>query len=154
MSAWIETTNKKYAKGWKLWTAWCDRYPESLQCRADPFYVSLFFNDLVLNDLVLSDSKKGRIETAYLGIRWGHIIAGTESPTTHPFVKTTFEGAQRLASRGPSKNRKGPLETDMLTTLFETYGHAGNVLHLRFLVVCFLGFAWFLRIGKLLQIHL
>ena len=84
----------------------------------------------------------------------GHIIAGAESPTTHPFVKTAFEGAKRLASRGASRNREEPLETNMLTALFDAYGHTGNVLHLRFLVVCFLGFTLFLRIGELLQIQL
>ena len=69
-----------------MWTAWGDIYPEYLQCPADPFYVSLFFNDLVL-----SDSKKGQIETAYLGIRWGLVIAGTESPTYTLSLKLTLQ---------------------------------------------------------------
>ena len=82
------------------------------------------------------------------------MITGTESPATHPSVKTAFEGAQRLDWRGVSNNRREPLETEMLTALFDAYGDTGNALHSGFLVICFLGFTGFLRIGELLQIQL
>ena len=84
-SAWADTTNKKYAKGWKLWLSWCHRYPESQIC---PAYVSLFFNDLVL-----CASKKGRIETACLGIRWGHMVTH-RPPYYKPFRQNCIRRGQ------------------------------------------------------------
>ena len=98
-SAWADKTNKKYSRGWQLWLDWCKKYPESIARPALPFYVALF-----LNELVLDEAKKGRIESAFFGIRWGHLIAGLEAPTDHPFVKLAFEGAKRLVSRRTVKN--------------------------------------------------
>ena len=140
-SAWAGSTNKKYSRGWEQWITWCRRYPETKIRPADPFFVALF-----INDKVIDESKKGRIETAYLGVRWGHIIVGMRSPTEHPFVKTAFEGTKRIASKSTKKNRKEPVDTEILGSLFEKYERTDNVMHSRFLVICFLGFAGFLRI--------
>ena len=128
---------------------WCRRHPESVERPASPFYVALF-----LNDFVLEEAKKGHIETVYLGIRWGHRTAGLESPTDHPFVKTALEGAKRITARNTTKNRKEPLNTDILKKLYRKFGMSGNVIHLRFLVMCFVGFAGFLRISELKQVQI
>ena len=76
------------------------------------------------------------------------------SPTEHPFVKTAFEGAKRIASRSTKKNRKEPVDTEILGSLFEKYERTDNVMHSRFLVICFLGFAGFLRISELQDVKL
>ena len=148
-SAWADSTNQKYSRGWEQWISWCKRYPESKVRPADPFFVALF-----INDMVIDEAKKGRIETAYLGVRWGHIIVGMKSPTEHPFVKTAFEGAKRIASRNTSKNRKEPMDTELLGLLFDKYGDSGNIMHTRFSVICFLGFAGFLRISELQDVKM
>ena len=128
---------------------WCNRYPEAAIRPASPFYVALF-----LNDLVLDEAKKGHIETVFLGIRWGHRTAGFESPTDHPFVKTALEGAKRITARKTTKNRKEPLDTDILKQLYKKFGMSDDAIHLRFLVTCFLGFAGFLRISELKQVQI
>ena len=148
-SAWADSTNEKYSRGWRNWLSWCDRYTEAKKCPADPFYVALY-----LNDMVLDDKKKGHIKSAYLGIRWGHRTRGFESPTDNPFVKTAYEGAKRISARGTKKNRQEPLDTELLNKLFEKYGHSQNALHQRFLVICFLGFAGFLHISELMAVQI
>ena len=149
MSAWADSTNDKYSRGWKEWVEWCNRYPEAAIRPASPFYVALF-----LNDLVLDEAKKGHIETVFLGIRWGHRTAGFESPTDHPFVKTALEGAKRITARKTTKNRKEPLDSDILKQLYKKFGMSDDAIHLRFLVTCFLGFAGFLRISELKQVQI
>lgn len=148
-SAWADSSNEKYKRGWLNWTSWCDRHPEAEKIPADPFYIALF-----LNDMVLDDQKKGHIETAYLGIRWAHRTRGFQSPTDNPFVKTAYEGSKRIAARSTKKNRQEPVDTELLNKLFERYGHTHNALHQRFLVVCFLGFAGFLRISELMAVQM
>jgi hypothetical protein len=44
-------------------------------------------------------AKKGAIVDAFYGIRWGHHLAGLDSPTDHPTVKMAFEGAQRICAK-------------------------------------------------------
>ena len=99
----VEGIFQNYIRTWRLWLDWCKKYPESITRPAQPFYVALFFNELVLDE-----AKKGRIESAFFGIRWGHLIAGLTAPTDHPFVKLAFEGAKRLASRRTAKIQKEP----------------------------------------------
>ena len=148
-SAWADSTNNRYNRGWNNWKVWCDKYPESPKCPADPFYVALFINDAVMDEV-----KAGFMETAYLGIRWGHRNAGLQSPTEHPFVKTAYEGAKRILARTSAKNRKEPIDSGILNDLFVKFGYTQNALHTRFLVVCFLGFAGFLRISELRQVRM
>ena len=52
-SAWADSTNKRYDRGWKQWMAWCKKYPEFTGCPAAPFYVVLFINDLVVTAATL-----------------------------------------------------------------------------------------------------
>ena len=148
-SAWADGTNEKYARGWNLWRSWCAKHPESTPRPADPFYLALY-----MNDLVLTEAKKGNLEAVWYGVRWGHITCGFATPTDHPFAKTAFEGAKRLAARNGSKNRKEPLDTEMLTDLVERFGQSSNIMHLRALVICLVGFAGFLRISELMQVQI
>ena len=91
--AWAISSSKRYLEGWRKWTEWCSNYPEVAVRPADPFFIALYYNDLVT-----SSAKLGKITTAHLGIRWGHIRMGYDSPTDHIFVKLAFEGANRNAS--------------------------------------------------------
>ena len=148
-SAWADSTKSKYARGWATWSDWCKKYPESPARPASPFYIALF-----LNELTIADSKKGKIETAFLGIRWGHIVMGLDSPTVHPFVKLAFEGAKRISSRNTTKTRKEPMDLTVLNLALSKFGSSSNLLQQRFLVVCFLGFAGFFRISELLSVQM
>ena len=122
--------------------------PEVEKLPANPFFVALF-----LNHTLLQHKTKGSITSAFYGIRWGHSIAGFTSPTEHPFVQLAYEGSQRLAEY-KGKQPKEPLSPEILKMLFDKYGeNSSNLLDIRFLTMCFLGFAGFFRIEELLLVQ-
>ena len=145
-SAYAESTIDKYKPAWKKWLNWSEQFEEVNSCPADAFHVALYFNDLVINE-----SSHSAIVNAYHGIRWGHINTGYDSPTDSQFVKVAFEGAKRLSEKG--NNQKDPIDPEMLKQLVNYFGFTGNILHLRFIVVCLLGFGGFFRISELLSIQ-
>ena len=59
---------------------------------------------------------------------WFHILAGVESPTLHPAVIATKEGAVRLSAE--EIHQKEPLETDHLRSLASQINFK-DLLHLR-----------------------
>ena len=116
-------------------------YPESPKLPAGTFYIALY-----INDMVLENCKHGALEAAALGIRYGHVIAGFENPLEHPFIKATLEGAKRTVGKDTAKRQKEPVTTDMMRAIVDKYGGSGNLLQLRFIITCLVGFAGFLRI--------
>ena len=145
---WAHTTIKKYEQGWKKWESWCGRYPESLPLPANPFYIALY-----LNDLVLDDCKKGTLDTAVSGIRYGHVNAGLENPMENSFVRAVLEGAKRMVGETTIHHQKEPMTSEMVKEIIDTYRSPFNLLHRRFIVSCLLGFSGFLRISELLAIR-
>ena len=145
---WADSTNKKYEQGWRKWEAWCACYPESSSLPADPFYIALY-----LNDLVLDDCKKGALEAAASGIRYGHLNAGLENPMENKFVGAVLEGAKRTVGKSTVHRQKEPITTGMIKKIIDTYKTPGNLMHHRFVVTCLLGFTGFLRISELLEIR-
>ena len=141
-------TTNKYERGWRGCKNWSASKEEVLTCPGDPFYVSIY-----LTSLIFSNGTKGAIIDAFYGIRWGHHLAGFQSPTDHPTVKMAFEGAQRLCSK-PIK-KKDPMLTEMVKSLMDTHNSLDSSLHdLRFLVVIELCYTGFLRIDELLSTQL
>ena len=141
------STTNKYSSAWKGWVEWCKQNPEINVLPASPFSVALY-----LTFLLETKNKTGPIISAFYGIRWGHVIAGIPSPTSIPFVQLAFEGCQRLCQnekKGP-KDPKDPISTDLLKLFFEKLIGTNNLKDLRFLNLCFLGFAGFFRIEELL----
>lgn len=102
--------------------------------------------------MLKEQSPPSALTSAFCGICWGHISAGITSPTDQKFVKLCLEGATRQASESSTKNKKGPLTPEILTEIVKLYGYTNNLLHLRFIVMCVLGFAGFLRIGELKEL--
>ena len=80
--------------------------------------------------------------------------AGFDSPTDHPFVKVAFAGAKRLLAVTRQPTRKEPFTLLMFDNAYSLYGTSQNLIHMRFLLVCLLGFSGFLRIGELLAIQI
>ena len=109
-------TTKKYQAAWKKWIEWTQNYPEVNFCPADPLYVSLYFNDIVSKNI-----KIGTITAAYLGIRWGHLLCGFNSPTEDKFVKLAFEGAKRILSSNIVCNQKEIITPEAMKSIVETY---------------------------------
>ena len=143
-----KSTVNKYKAGWENWVAWCAQKKEIRPRPADPFFVALY-----LNYLLFIKQNKGAITTAFYGIRWGHHIVGLESPTDSPLAQLTYEGCLRLCEG--SKVRKDALPVETLRQFFEAFATTNsNLMDLRFLVVCVIGFAGFLRIQELLSVQL
>ena len=105
--------------------------------------------------MVLDDCKLGTLNSAASGIRYGHVIAGYSNPMENIFVKTAVEGAKRTIGNGNGKRQKEPVTTDMIKAIVTTYGFSQpqNLIHLRFVIACLLGFSGFLRISELLEIR-
>ena len=146
-AAFAESTLKKYRSSWSKWMSWCKQYDEVTYCPADPFYICIYFNDLIMEKHSINT-----ISAALCGIRWGHLKAGYNSPTDCQLVKLAFKGAQRLANV-ERKNRKEPFTNEMIEQTVRRYGSSDNLIHLRFLVICVLGFAGFFRISELLDLQ-
>ena len=147
-AAFANSTLEKYKRGWSLWVEWSKQYSEISQCPADPFFVALYLNDLVVNEVPVS-----RIIKIFCGIRWAHISTGLKSPTDDPFVKLCLNGAKRKLST-TTENRKEPLSAEIIKEIVDKFGFTGNLLHLRTVVICILGFAGFFRSSELLDLKL
>ena len=110
-SAYAKSTLQKYKSAWKKWISWASQFDEVLPCPADPFFIAIYLNDIVSND-----GKIGTLDAALLGIRWGHLSAGLETPTDNPIVKLALEGGKRVITRdgGKTSNQKEPLNAELL----------------------------------------
>ena len=113
-----------------------------------PFELSLY-----LIELLESANSVAPIEAAVYGIRWAHSLAAIPSPTDHGVVKAAADGCKRLLAK--PKNPKDPVPVDIFVKLVSTLGGSDADLHnLRFLVLCLVGFAGFMRISELLKIKM
>ncbi|XP_057290199.1 uncharacterized protein LOC130612878 [Hydractinia symbiolongicarpus] len=144
-AAYAKETIIKYKRACQKWVDWSSKYTEVNHCSADPFFVCINFNDLVMEGCSIST-----IISALCGTRWGHINAGFSSPTDHSIVKLAFAGAKRLV--GKTCNKKEPFTVDIIKEIIAYYGESSNFMHMRFIVLCVLGFAGFFRIGELLAL--
>ena len=136
-------TRSKYERAWQHWERFCHRIPGIVARPADPFYVAVYFNHLITEK-----GTRGSVNDAMYGIRWGHNSAGFYSPTDHPFVKLAHEGAKRLSNYTGAK-KKEPITASMLQALIDAYVGEKNLIYQRFLIICLLGFAAFMRIDEL-----
>ena len=59
------------------------------------------------------------IESAAYSIRWGHCLAGSDSPTVHPLVTGVIEGTQRKLAR--PVQCKQPLAHDTIASITLKY---------------------------------
>lgn len=147
-SAYADTTNKKYSRGWKNWLDWSSKKSEVISIPASPFYVALYFNRVLQ-----INGTRGALTEAFYGIRWGHLIAGFSSPTDNPFIKVVFEGCQRLAKSNP-RGKKDAITADMVKSLFDCYAQPENLPNYRFMVMVLICFSGFMRIDEALNIQL
>ena len=65
---------------------------------AVPLQVALYRTEIV-ERAVLDCHSASAIESASCSIRWGHLQAGMDSPTTYPLVKGVVDGARRRLAR-------------------------------------------------------
>ena len=78
------------------------------------------------------------LETVVYSIQWVHTIAGHQSPTQHPVVKSTLKGARRRLGK-PVKSKR---------TFIRAYYYNipdARLEHIRFLFSSLVGYAGFMR---------
>uniref|UniRef100_A0A7M5XJT8 Tyr recombinase domain-containing protein n=1 Tax=Clytia hemisphaerica TaxID=252671 RepID=A0A7M5XJT8_9CNID len=152
-AAYAKSTLRKYKPAWEKWLICSDPFDEVISCPADPIYVAIY-----INDLTNSFATEGALTAAILGIRWGHLNSGFDSPTNHPLVRLAIEGGKRIIAerRSPLKNchRKEPLSSDLIKNLVRKYSTSTNLVDIRFLIMVLFGFAGFFRISEILKIQL
>lgn len=149
-SAHAASTKEKYQKAWQHWSSWANNFTEIIQCPADPFHISLYFNEIVNQKQSI-----GFLNAAYCGIRWHHHTSGFHSPTDHPLVKLAFEGAKRTATTYKVlTNKKEPITPDLVKSLVKRYTSSSNLVDMRFIIICLVGFFGFLRISELLEVKI
>ena len=148
LSAWADSTNGKYEAAWSKWANWCSSFQEIQVRPADPFHIALYFNDLTIDG-----AKLGAVTAAASGIRWGHMVAGFEDPMSHQLAKLAFEGAKRRCAGNSSSNQKEPFSPELMAKVIAKYGQSRSLMDQRFVVLCLLGFAGFLRRSELSSIQ-
>ena len=104
------STTNKYSYGWSRWHRWAQSKKGVPLLPAQPLHVALYLLELT----EIAEQKNtghSTIDSALFGIRWGHKMAGVESPTQHPTVIATAEGAKRRLSRPIQPKQPLALET-------------------------------------------
>ena len=92
------------------------------------------------------------IGSALFGIRWGHKMAGVESPTQHTTVIAAAEEAKRRLSRPIQPKRPLVLET---VVSFAQYNNtvSASLADIRFLFLLLVGYAGLFRVFELLNVR-
>ena len=140
------STLSKYASSWKSRCAWSSSTLHIPEIPAKPLHVALFLTEMFLS-CVEKGTGSSALESAVYAIRWAHRTAGLNSPTDHPVVQSTLEGAKRKLGR--PVNPKEPISLELVETLCVNYASSSSLRHLRFLVILLLGYAGFLRVDEL-----
>lgn len=142
------STTDKYRLAWQRWKRWAARFPEVSSFPVKPFEFALY-----LRDLMDTANSIAPIEAAVYGVRWAHKLAALPSPTEHDFVKATVEGCKRLLAK--PVNPKDPIPVSVFASLVAFHGGPeADLADLRFLVLCLVSFAGFMRISELLKVKL
>ena len=90
------------------------------------------------------------LEAAAYGIAWAHKMGGlTESPTDHPLVKMTLDGAKRSLSK-PIKPKE-PLPLSLIQDIALRFSSDNALSVIRFLFILLVGYAGFLRADEILK---
>ena len=118
---------------------------------AQPLHVALYL--LELTEIAEQKSTgHSTIDSALFGIRWGHKMAGVESPTQHPMVIAAVEGAKRRLSR--SIQPKRPLALETVASIAQYYNTvSASLADIRFLFVLLVGYAGLFRVSELLNVR-
>ena len=108
------STLSKYASSWKTWCAWSSSTLHIPEIPANPLHVALFLTEMFLS-CVEKSAGSSALESAVYVIRWAHRTAGLNSPTDHPVVQSTLEGAKRKLGR--PVNPKEPISLELVGSL-------------------------------------
>ena len=91
-----------------------------------------------------------RSRRPWIGIRWAHDLAGSQSPTSHTLSQKVLETARRRLSH--QKSKKSPMTIQILLKFFQSL--VGSLVETRFMAMGLLAYAGFLRFDELSNLRL
>ena len=140
-----KNTYKNYMYNFKQFSKWCQKYGYKSVPAANQ-HVAIYLSYLM--DFHPSVSK---VNMAVYSISWAHEIAGFSDPCKSTLVKQIRQGVIRQVSKPVVS--KEPLSPDDLKLIVQVYGCGQNLLDLRFVTMCLMGYAGFLRFDELVNIR-
>ena len=145
------STTKKYSYGWSRWRRWAQSKQGVPHMPSRPLHIALYL--LELTEVAFQkNSGCSAIDSALYGIRWGHKVAGLESPTQHPTVIAAADGAKRKLSRPVQP--KQPLALETVVRIAQAYNTiSASLADIRFLFVLLVGYAGLFCISELLNVE-
>ncbi|KAK3083764.1 hypothetical protein FSP39_002804, partial [Pinctada imbricata] len=142
------STRAKYRYAFNKFCTWC----VSQKGKLDYLPASDMSFSLYIIHLFQEFKSASKIEEAVCTISWAHSLAGLENPCQSSLVKQCREGAIRETSKPIVK--KEPISPEHLLILVEKYGQDScNLSDLRFITMCLLGYAGFLRFSEIIHIR-
>ena len=145
ISSKAKNTYKNYMYNFKLFSKWCQKYGYKSVPAAN-HHVGIY-----LAYILDSNPSVSKINMAVYSISWAHEIAGYEDPCKSSLVKQIRQGAIRQVSKPVVS--KEPLSPADLKHIVQMFGSGKNLLDLRFVTMCLLGYAGFLRFDELVNIR-
>ena len=82
-------------------------------------------------------------------LSWIHALAGLDSPTCNPFLRSTLEGLQRTLAKLVIK--KKPVTVSMLEVIVQDARDSESLSDIRLATACLLSYAGFLRFNELVR---
>ena len=130
-----DNTRKNYMYNFKQFSVWCNKYGYK-SVPASNHHVAVY-----LSYLTDSNPSVSKINMAVYSISWAHEIAGFSDPCKSSLVKQVKEGVIRKLSKPAVA--KEPLTPEIIQKIVQAYGTGTNLLDLRFVTMCLLGYAGF-----------
>lgn len=115
------TTAQKYSNGWLRWRAWALSKLGVSLLPAVLLQVALYLTEVV-GHAVRNGHSVSVIESAAYSIRWGHRLAGLDSPTVHPLVNGAVDCARRKLARPVQP--KQPLAHETIASITSSFNSA------------------------------
>ena len=141
-----DSTTKKYLGAFQRWKTWAAAHQEVPSFPVQEGHLALY-----MVHLSESTQSKAAVEEIVHAVSWLHRVSGLQPPNASPLVHTTLEGLQRKLAK--PKKSKEPITVEMLKAMVEAVGPSPSLTDVRFLAVCLVAFAGFLRCDELIKLR-
>ena len=142
-----DNTYLSYKRGFNRWRKWviCNGLTSGEALPAKAFHVALYIVSLIQTANTISP-----ILNAIYSIKWYHDLFEIPSPTDSSLVKNVVEGGKRKLAKPVHK--KEPMTVELLQKMFDHMYIEKNIMNQRFICICLLAFAGFLRSAEVLKL--
>ena len=135
------STSKKYLSAFRRWKTWAMEH-SMVAFPAQVHQVALY-----LQYVGETTRSKSAVEEAFNALSWIHALAGLDSHTCNPFLRSTLEGLQRTLAKPVIK--KKPVSVNMLEAIVQDARDSELLSDIRLATACLLSYAGFLRFNEL-----